>query len=293
MEDIYPILRDKILSQQYTPEPPFLFHLYDTYRRKDRAIEAPKPIDAIVQRFLWNLVNPHIESMYISNSFCGITKKGTEVCKTQFLNTIKSLDPESFYIQFDIHHYYASIDHSILQTQLSHLLAPEYVRLMLTPITGKTKGIGIGHLLSQLFGNYHLNDFDHWMTSTFYEFTYMRYADDFVLIGVPRKAVYAIEKKVRNYLETNLNLTIKQPHSAPIYEGGDFVGCKYTYDRKTGTFNRTLRRPVILSMLRAIGKGNIDAVVSYLSMAEVTSSYGYLRAQVPSNMVKALPKRFQ
>jgi hypothetical protein len=91
---------------------------------------------------------------------------------------------------------------------------------------GKNKGLPIGNLTSQLFGNVYLNDFDYFMKHKLKCKYYGRYVDDFMIIHKSRTFLKKIIGKVRRYLAKNLLLKL---HPKKIYlqhfsKGVSFLG---------------------------------------------------------------------
>ena len=88
------------------------------------------------------------------------------------------------------------------------------------------KGLPIGNLTSQLFGNVYLNDFDYFMKYSLKCKYYGRYVDDFVIIHQSKEFLKMIIPKIRKYLSEKLLLIL---HPKKIYlqhfsRGIDFLG---------------------------------------------------------------------
>lgn len=79
---------------------------------------------------------------------------------------------------------------------------------------GKNKGMPIGNLTSQLFGNVYLNDFDHFIKHKLGCKYYGRYVDDLVITHQNKEYLKSIIPLLREYLRDELFLEI---HSKKIY----------------------------------------------------------------------------
>lgn len=79
---------------------------------------------------------------------------------------------------------------------------------------GKNKGLPIGNLTSQFFGNVYLNDFDHFAKSKLGCEYYGRYVDDFVIVHRDKEYLKSIIPKIARYLKENLGLEL---HNKKIY----------------------------------------------------------------------------
>lgn len=76
------------------------------------------------------------------------------------------------------------------------------------------KGLPIGNLTSQLFGNVYLNNFDHFVKEKLKCHYYGRYVDDMVFMHQDKEFLKNIIPQVRQYLKVNLDLEI---HPKKIY----------------------------------------------------------------------------
>jgi retron-type reverse transcriptase len=89
---------------------------------------------------------------------------------------------------------------------------------------GNQKGLPIGNLTSQLFGNVYLNDFDHYVKRDLGIKYYGRYVDDFVLIHPDKDCLKMLISNIDQYLEKELQL---QLHPNKIYLQHFNKGVKY------------------------------------------------------------------
>jgi len=90
----------------------------------------------------------------------------------------------------------------------------------------KGKGLPIGNLTSQLFGNVYLNDFDHFVKDKLRCKYYGRYVDDMVFVHQDKEYLKSLIPRISNYLKRELELEI---HPKKIYlqhftKGVSFLG---------------------------------------------------------------------
>lgn len=90
----------------------------------------------------------------------------------------------------------------------------------------KNKGLPIGNLTSQLFGNVYLNDFDYFVKYKLGCKYYGRYVDDFVIVHQDKEYLKSIIPVLRKYLQNEISLEL---HSKKIYlqhfsKGVGFLG---------------------------------------------------------------------
>ena len=92
--------------------------------------------------------------------------------------------------------------------------------------TKKGKGLPIGNLTSQLFGNVYLNDFDHFVKNNLKCKYYGRYVDDMVFVHQDKNYLQSLIPQIKDFLEEKLDLEI---HPNKIYlqhfnNGVSFLG---------------------------------------------------------------------
>ena len=113
----------------------------------------------------------------------------------------------------------------------------------------KNKGLPIGNLTSQLFGNVYLNDFDHFIKYKLGCRYYGRYVDDFVIVHSDKEYLKSIISILRNYLQVHLSIEL---HPKKIYlqhfsKGVDFLGTAikpyriYIRNRTKGSFYKKIQ----------------------------------------------------
>jgi len=70
----------------------------------------------------------------------------------------------------------------------------------------RPRGLPIGNLTSQLWGNLYLDALDHWVTELEQHGAYVRYTDDFLLFSDDKKRLW----ELRDGIATRLSETIYQ-----------------------------------------------------------------------------------
>jgi hypothetical protein len=93
-------------------------------------------------------------------------------------------------------------------------------------IASNSKGIPIGNLTSQLFANVYLNELDHFVKRELHEKYYLRYMDDFLILGTDKKHLFEDKERIRIFLRDHLMLELhpKKAEIFPIDRGLDFLG---------------------------------------------------------------------
>ena len=114
---------------------------------------------------------------------------------------------------------------------------------------GEGRGLPIGNLTSQLFGNIYLNEFDHFVKGRLGIRHYGRYVDDMVMVHPDKEYLKGVVPAVREYLEKQLFLRL---HPGKTYlqhfsKGVGFLGTVvkphriYVKNRIKGSFYRKIQ----------------------------------------------------
>jgi len=120
---------------------------------------------------------------------------------------------------------------------------------------GSQKGLPIGNLTSQLFGNIYMNDFDHFVKRDLGIRYYGRYVDDFILIHENKDYLKMLLSELAEFLKSKLQLTL---HPKKIYlqhfsKGVEFLGAIikphriYIANRTKGNFFEAIQKQNILA----------------------------------------------
>jgi RNA-directed DNA polymerase len=134
----------------------------------------------------------------------------------------------------------------------------DVIKLLNEIIRSNLKGIPIGNLTSQLFANVYLNELDHYIKRTLKEKYYIRYMDDFLILGTDKNHLHERKENIRIFLHDKLKLTL-HPKKAEVFpidpiknfqvsngagKGVDFLG----YVLKNG--KRYLRKDTVKRFLK-------------------------------------------
>jgi hypothetical protein len=79
-------------------------------------------------------------------------------------------------------------------------------------------GIPIGNLTSQIFANIYLNELDRFIVHTLRPQAYLRYGDDFIVIGAGQSEVVAYRTATKAFLTEKLRLAL-QPRNDIVVKG--------------------------------------------------------------------------
>jgi len=159
--------------------------------------------------------------------------------------------------------------------------------------TGNERGLLIGNLTSQFWGNVHLDVLDQWVKRTLTCRYYLRYVDDMVLLSPNPAELVQWRAEIEAFLQTRLRLTLRPDHQEPfpVGRGIEFVGWKTWWDRRVPRrrtlgnlrgrlqqFEREAVRPALGPFAQRIDLRRQDAAGSVDRLRPVVASYsGHLR----------------
>lgn len=250
LEDNLIQLQADLRTGLYRPGP---YHSFYIREPKRRLISAALFRDRVVHHALCNLIEPLFDRSFSEDSYANRLGKGThralDRCQ-QFARRYR------YVLQCDVRQFFPSIDHAVLRELLTHKIHdPDVLALIdLILITGRgvlseaydmvyfpgdnllaalrPRGLPIGNLTSQFWGNVYLNPLDHFIQRRLRCHGYVRYVDDILLFSNDKRELWAWKEAVVQRLAP-LRLTIHpgaQPQ--PVTEGIPFLGFVTTPEQR-------------------------------------------------------------
>lgn len=263
-------LREALLNRTYRPGRSVCFF---TTRPKLREIFAADFRDRVVHHLLVEYLERIWEPLFIHDSYACRPGKGVHrgVARLQqFLRQATANGTRrAWYLQLDISNYFMSMDREILYRLLAARLRDDTARwltgvlvfhdctsdylmrgradLLARIAPHKTlfgaapgKGMPIGNLNSQFFANVYLNGLDQFVKHELRCRHYLRYCDDFVLLGDSPERLGEWRERIGIYLRDELALSLNpRQRLAPVGNGVDFLGYVVRHDY------RLVRRRVV------------------------------------------------
>lgn len=134
--------------------------------------------------------------------------------------------------KMDVHHFYPSIDHTILKGLLRRKFKDRRLLALLDMIIDSHPpvGIPIGSYLSQYLANFYLTYFDHFLKETLHLKYVVRYMDDIIIFHHSKEFLHWVRLKIEEFL-SKLNLSLKSSWQVfpTAIRGVDFVGYRFFY----------------------------------------------------------------
>jgi len=198
---------------------------------KLRNIHKARIEDRILHHAVVRILEPIFEKTFVFDTYSCRKDKGTHL---SILILHKRLDSQFygnknkiFILKCDIKKYFENIDHEILISLIKKYIKDEKAILLLKEIIDSfNSGIPLGNLTSQLFANIYLSQFDHFVKEKLRIKNYMRYYDDFVIIGYSKSQLEDLIIKINKYLKDKLGLDL-HPNKVKIllyHNGVDWLG---------------------------------------------------------------------
>ena len=236
-------LASALANNTYKPSKFSCFAVKDP---KIREIFAPDYKDRIIHHLIIDRIGQFIDKKFIFDSYANRKDKGTHQAVERLQKFLRK-ENNQHYFKGDIKTFFPSIDKNILWQLFSkHIeqvkeigleekgfisnlakiiifqdpihplpiftgnkkllsLVPKEKSLFYTP---KDKGLPIGSFTSQFFANIYLNELDQFIKHQLKIKYYIRYVDDFVILGKDTKILVSWQKEIQKFLQEKLKLTL-------------------------------------------------------------------------------------
>jgi retron-type reverse transcriptase len=265
-------LWQEINGGTYEPEASVAFVVERPVKRE---VFAARFRDRVVHHLIVNKINHLLEREFILDSYACRPGKGTHFGIRRVQRFIRRCSAgssrDAYILKLDIRGFFMSIDRELLFRRLTQFLRQRYSepdnesvlelcrKTILHDPTSNCRirgareawnglppdkslfytapgcGLPIGNLTSQVFANFYLNCFDHFVKHTLSQHYYGRYVDDFVIVHESRDALKQLLPRLRRYLRDELALTL---HPDKVYlqhvrHGVPFLGARIGAQRIT------------------------------------------------------------
>ena len=248
---------------------------------KPRHIHKALVRDRLLHHGIHRILYPFFDKTFIADSFSCRISKGTHKALNRFRDFSCQVSHNHaktcWVLKCDVKKFFANIDHRILLGILSEYIPDTQIMWLLERViasfSSSRAGVGlpIGNLISQLFCNIYMNEFDQFIKHKLRSKYYIRYADDFVLLSENREWLHQQIPKISEFLENRLKLTL-HPDKVSIKtlaSGVDFLGWVHF------TNHRVLRTTTKKRMMRRIQEHPTEETLqSYLGLLKHGNTYG-------------------
>jgi RNA-directed DNA polymerase len=228
-------LGEELKTGSYSPRPVRRHWIAKPGTNKKRPLGLPCVRDKVVQEALRSLIEPIFEEGFLDGSHGFRPNRSTETACRQLEEELRA--GKVWVVDADIAGCYDNIDHEKLLDEVNRRIADgkilELIRRFLKAgvmeemkLQDSEKGTPQGGIVSPLLANIYLHAMDERLESK--GITWVRYADDFLLLCRSREEAEAALGAVREILgDMGLSLSPEKTRIAPLEAGFDFLGWHY------------------------------------------------------------------
>lgn len=304
-------IQNELIYKTYCPGE---YHPFYAYEPKKRLVMALPFEDRVVQWAIYRQLYPVFDRIFYEYSCACRVGRGTHFAADKLQDWLRNLDRspgKTYYLKADIAKYFYRVNHkrliNILARKIGCKDTLDLLWITIKKDDGKfgirlgdheikqerLRGIGmpIGNLTSQLFANVYLDWLDKYVKHTLRVRYYIRYMDDFVILGKDKKELHHLRQEISAFLDDYLHLELNDKTAVrPINLGIDFMGYVIwpTHRRLRKSTKQKMKRRM-RSLQEKYNAGEIEfdevnaSVQTYLGIMEHCNSFN-LRQDVFDNI---------
>lgn len=213
-------LTDEVANGSYRPRDPFTFTITSPKKREILAVSFR---DRCYQRPINDdLLYPTMSARYIYQNMACQTGKGTDKARDLLRqHLVKWRFKKGYILQIDIHNYYGSMNHSIVNELYKESLEySDFDRVygVLNQQYSGITGYRPGSQMIQITGTVYLDELDHYIVNDLGIDDYVRYQDDFLLFHESKEHLMNCLDIIKSKLSA-IGLTVN-PKKTRIFEIG-------------------------------------------------------------------------
>ena len=226
---------------------------------KPREVWAANFRDRIVHHLIYNFVSERFYKRFIQDTYSCIPERGTFAAakRLQYFtrSATNNYTKKMYYLKADLSNFFVSIDKEILYNLVKKHVDEEWLLSLIRQViyndptknvyvkssrkkfelipkykslfnADKSHGLPIGNLTSQFFSNVYLNMLDQYVKRELKCKYYVRYVDDFVILGESAKELNEKFNLIKEYLAQTLHIELhpRKKLINKVENGIDFVG---------------------------------------------------------------------
>lgn len=237
-------------------------------------------------RILHHAIMSKLESLFVkwftNDTYSSIKGKGIHNAANNLKKVLKDKPNTKYCLKLDIVKFYPNVNHEILKQQLRRKFKDQDLLWLLDEIIESADGLPIGNYLSQYFANFYLTNFDHWIKEEKRIKYYFRYADDIVILSKSKEDLHQILFEIKQYLNDNLKLQIKNNYQIfPVESRGiDFVGYVFYHT------HTMLRKSIKKRFAKAVSKKkNKQTIAAYYGWIKHCNSRNLQKKLIPNEQL--------
>lgn len=232
--------------------PPDRYRTFYVYEPKLRKIVCADYTTKVIQRAVYNVINPLICKGFITDTYSCIKGRGQIHAMRRladWVNYISAKESKWYYLKMDVEKFFYRIDHEILMRIIRKKVKDEKaVRIMEHYICEASKafglplgvknpmeipddemlwdvGVTIGGGLSHMYGNMYLDPLDQFAKRRLGIRYYIRYMDDIIILSESKEELHGYRREFSDFLGDILRLRLNSKTTVrPVAQSIEFVG---------------------------------------------------------------------
>lgn len=269
------------------------YHSFYVYVPKVRKVIFIDYWSKVVQRAIYDVLNPKICRTFIEHTYACVKGRGQLAAMEQlytWMRETRTSGSEWYYYKFDVAKFFYRIDHEILMDicrkkiddprtvdllgyYINNDAVPFGMPLDANQLTITEEqmlydlGIPIGGGLSHMLGNMYLDPLDQFCKRVLGIKRYIRYMDDIIILDNDKERLKEYGKRMTQFLEERLHLNFNNKTALrPVRVGCEFVGFVIYNDHVI------LRKSTTLRMKRTLRKTRQDYHDNLITFKEANAT---------------------
>lgn len=273
--------------------PKVKYHSFYVYVPKVRKVIFIDYWSKVVQRAIYDVLNPKICRTFIEHTYACVKGRGQLAAMEQlytWMRETRTSGTEWYYYKFDVAKFFYRIDHEILMDicrkkiddprtvdllgyYINNDAVPFGMPLDANQLTITEEqmlydlGIPIGGGLSHMLGNMYLDPLDQFCKRVLGIKRYIRYMDDIIILDNDKEHLKEYGRRMTQFLEERLHLNFNNKTALrPVRVGCEFVGYVIYNDHVI------LRKSTTLRMKRTLRKTRQDYHDNLITFKEANAT---------------------
>lgn len=269
------------------------YHSFYVYVPKVRKVIFIDYWSKVVQRAIYDVLNPKICRTFIEHTYACVKGRGQLAAMEQlytWMRETRTSETEWYYYKFDVAKFFYRIDHEILMDicrkkiddprtvdllgyYINNDAVPFGMPLDANQLTITEEqmlydlGIPIGGGLSHMLGNMYLDPLDQFCKRVLGIKRYIRYMDDIIILDNDKERLKEYGRRMTQFLEERLHLNFNNKTALrPVRVGCEFVGFVIYNDHVI------LRKSTTLRMKRTLRKTRQDYHDNLITFKEANAT---------------------
>lgn len=269
------------------------YHSFYVYVPKVRKVIFIDYWSKVVQRAIYDVLNPKICRTFIEHTYACVKGRGQLAAMEQlytWMRETRTSGSEWYYYKFDVAKFFYRIDHEILMDicrkkiddprtvdllgyYINNDAVPFGMPLDANQLTITEEqmlydlGIPIGGGLSHMLGNMYLDPLDQFCKRVLGIKRYIRYMDDIIILDNDKERLKEYGRRMTQFLEERLHLNFNNKTALrPVRVGCEFVGFVVYNDHVI------LRKSTTLRMKRTLRKTRQDYHDNLITFKEANAT---------------------